>query len=237
MAKNIPLTTIGVKVSWAVETVAGQRPTTGYTILHGIYSTPDLNIAPSTADVTSFDDVKFTRKVSLLREIPDQMEYGVRYGKQAKKDWDGLIKAYETAKAAGLEVWICEDIPDDDDSGFENAYFYTVAPIPFEKPALESNNSVDAVFYATYTGSYETGESPEYKEGPYTVTYDANGGSWADGATKKTEIVEDGGHPTKPNPDPTKSTYSFTGWKYNGTSVNFSTFTVNSDVTIVAQWA
>lgn len=164
MAKNIPLSTIGVKVSWAVEAVAGTRPTTGYKLIHGIYSTPNLNIAPSTTDVTSFDDTVFTRKLSLLREIPDQMEYGVRYGKQAKKDWDELISAYETAKASGKEIWICEDIPDDKDSSFANAYFYTVEPHPFEKPELESNSNIDGVFYATYTGSYENAESPTYTE-------------------------------------------------------------------------
>lgn len=85
MAKNIPLTTIGVKVSWAVETTAGTRPTTGYKVIHGIYSTPDLNIAPSTVDVTSFDDTVFTRKAPVLKDIPDNMEYGVKYGKQFKK--------------------------------------------------------------------------------------------------------------------------------------------------------
>ena len=56
MAKNIPLSTIGVKISYAVETTAGVRPTTGYNIIHGLYSTPDFNAAPNTADATSFDN-------------------------------------------------------------------------------------------------------------------------------------------------------------------------------------
>lgn len=67
--------------------------------------------------------------------------------------------------------------------------------------------------------------------GYYTVTFDSNGGS-----DVASQIVLPGGHPVKPT-DPTRATYSFTGWKYNGTSVNFSEFTVNSDVTFVAQWA
>lgn len=236
MAKNIPLTTIGVKVSWAVETVAGQRPTTGYKVIHGIHSTPNLNIAPSTVDVTSFDDMIFTRKASTLKEIPDQMEYGVFYGKQAKKDWDELMSAYETAKKGGLEVWFCEDIPDDDDDDFANAYFYTVKPHPFEKPGLEANNNIDTSFYATYTGSYVNAESPAYVGPSHTVTYDANGGAWTDGDTTKTEIVGAGEHPTEPT-DPEKKTYSFVGWNCNGEKVDFDAFVVDSDVTFVAQWA
>lgn len=162
MAKNIPLTTIGVKVSWAVETTAGTRPTTGYKVIHGIYSTPDLNIAPSTVDVTSFDDTVFTRKAPVLKDIPDNMEYGVKYGKQFKKDWDEMCVAYANAKAAGKEMWFCEDIPDDEDSNFKNAYFYTVIPTAFSKPALNANDAIDTKAYATYTGSYEEADSPSY---------------------------------------------------------------------------
>lgn len=161
MAKNIPLTTIGVKVSWAVETTAGTRPTT-FKVIHGIYSTPDLNLAPSTVDVTSFDDTVFTRKAPVLKDIPDNMEYGVKYGKQFKKDWDEMIEAYNTAKKTNLEMWFCEDIPDDGDKSFKNAYFYTVIPTAFSKPALEANGAIDTTAYATYTGSYEEGDSPQY---------------------------------------------------------------------------
>lgn len=165
MDKNIPLTSIGVKVSWAVEAVAGTRPTTGYKRIHGLFSTPDLNIAPSTADATSFDDTQFTRKIDLLPEIPDTIDYGARYGKQFKKDWDAVCDAYDTAKKSGKEIWFCEDIPDDEDSDFNNAYFYTGKPLRVKKPALEANSGIDTTAYVVYTGSYEESESPTYSEG------------------------------------------------------------------------
>lgn len=161
MAKNIPLTTIGVKVSWAVETIAGTRPAT-FNVIHGIYSTPDLNLAPSTVDVTAFDDTVFTRKAPVLKDIPDNMEYGVKYGKQFKIDWDAMMAAYNTAKTKNLEMWFCEDIPDDGDAAFKNAYFYTVIPTAFSKPALNANDAIDTTAYATYTGSYVEGDSPSY---------------------------------------------------------------------------
>lgn len=163
MAKNIPLTSIGLKIGWAVETTAGERPTEGYKRIHGLYSTPDLNIAPSTADATSFDDTLFTRKIDLLPEIPDTMDYGVRYGKQFKKDWDALCDAYDTAKKSGKEIWFVEDVPDDGDAEFENAYFYTGKPLRMRKPVFEANSGVDTTAYIVYTGSYEEGESPTYE--------------------------------------------------------------------------
>ena len=88
MAKNIPLSTIGVKVSYCVETAAGERPTTNYTHIPGIYSTPDFNIAPSTADTTSFDNLEYTSKTPLLKEIPDTIEFGVRLGQEFVTQWE-----------------------------------------------------------------------------------------------------------------------------------------------------
>ena len=57
-----------------------------------------------------------------------------------------------------------EDIPDDEDSAFKNAYFYTVIPAEFSKPALEANGAIDTKAYATYTGSYVEDNSPSYAD-------------------------------------------------------------------------
>ncbi len=65
----------------------------------------------------------------------------------------------------------------------------------------------------------------------YTVTFDSAGGS-----AVESQIVLPGGHAVKPA-NPEKSTYTFIGWQYNGSTVNFDDFEVNSDVTLVAQWA
>ena len=71
MAEAIPMSTIGVKVSYCIETTAGTRPTTGYTHIKGIKSTPDMNVAPSTADTTTFDNLEYTTHIDLLKEMPD----------------------------------------------------------------------------------------------------------------------------------------------------------------------
>ena len=68
----------------------------------------------------------------------------------------------------------------------------------------------------------------------HTVTFDSKGGSSVDSQT-----VPDGGKVTKPT-DPTKTGYVFDGWYYShcGQQIdwNFSTNTVNEDITLCARW-
>ncbi|MCO6558592.1 MAG: InlB B-repeat-containing protein [Bifidobacterium sp.] len=51
--------------------------------------------------------------------------------------------------------------------------------------------------------------------------------------------VKDGGHATKPTPDPSKTGYRFDGWYTDDTydtEFNFSDMAINADTTIVAKW-
>lgn len=149
MAKNIPLSTIRVKISYCVETTAGTRPTQGYTIIPGIYSTPDFNVAPSTADVTSFDNKEYTSKISLLKEIPDNIEFGVRLGQGFVTQWEALVAAYKAgieATAGAKETWFCINIP-----GLDKSIYFTGKPIALGLPAMEANSSIDSTAYVAPT--------------------------------------------------------------------------------------
>ena len=48
--------TIGVKLKYCVETSAGSRPTTGYTEIPDIKSTPAIDINPAKLQVTNLTD-------------------------------------------------------------------------------------------------------------------------------------------------------------------------------------
>lgn len=149
---NIPLSTIGVEILYAVEKTAGQRPTqySDYTRLHGIYSTPDFNAAPSTADATSFDNEEYTTKISLLKEIPDNLEFGVRLGQEFVTEWETLMQAYKTGietEPKALETWFCIDIP-----GLDKSIYFTGKPIKLGLPSMEANSGIDMTVYISPTG-------------------------------------------------------------------------------------
>lgn len=158
MVKNIPLSTIGVKISYAIESTAGTRPTTGYKKIHGIYSTPDFNVAPSTADATSFDNEEYTQKISLLKEIPDNIEFGVRFGQQFATEWETLMTAYKTAIATSKETWFCIDI-----EGYDKSIFFTGRPIALGLPSMEANSGIDLTAYVAPTGEPIFETDPTYE--------------------------------------------------------------------------
>ena len=159
MAKNIALTTIGVKVSYCVEPTAGTRPTTGYKVINGIYSTPDFNIAPSTTDTTDFSNKEYTSKTALLKEIPDSVEFGVRFGQVFADTWEALVSAYETGIESNKETWFCIDIP-----GYDKSMFFTGRPLALGIPSMEANNSIDMSVYIAPTGEPELAADPTYQE-------------------------------------------------------------------------
>ena len=70
----------------------------------------------------------------------------------------------------------------------------------------------------------ETDTSKKYK-----VTFNSNGGS-----SVKAQTIKEGSKATKPT-NPTRSGYTFDGWKLNDKTFSFST-TITKDITLVASW-
>ena len=74
------------------------------------------------------------------------------------------------------------------------------------------------------------------KKGPWTVTFDTNGGA----ETYDNQIVEHKGYATNPGTptrvDPVKGTYEFIDWRCEGGAWSFSGSQVTSNITLVANW-
>lgn len=154
---NIALSTIGVKVSYAVEETAGIRPITQYTHIKGLFSTPDFNIAPSTADATTFENKEYTTKLPLLKEIPDTLEFGARMGQVFKDMWKEVVAESKTGRETGKQTWFCIDIPDLDES-----IFFTGEPISMGMSAMEVNSGIDTSVFIVPTGEPILADDPTY---------------------------------------------------------------------------
>ena len=84
---GIALSTIGIKVSYAVETTAGTRPTTGYKHIPDLKSIPSINPAPNTADATTFDNLEYTSYVQLLKDIGGALEISANFTQKLFEVW------------------------------------------------------------------------------------------------------------------------------------------------------
>lgn len=156
---GIAISTIGVKVSYAVETTKGQRPTTGYKRIPDLKSIPSINPAPNTADATTFDNTEYTSYVQLLKDIGGALEITANFTQELFEVWEELVDAYETAIKEDKETWICFDIP-----GFDKSAFITIQPARMGIPEASANSLLETTVFITPTGEPIFEADPTYAD-------------------------------------------------------------------------
>lgn len=132
----LELSTAGVSVAYAVESTAGTKPTTGYTAIPNIKSTPDLNPEPSSLEVTDLSDTEWKRYIPGLKDPGGAIAFTANNTNDFQTAWGDLISAAETASEAGKATWFEIAIP-----GLSKSFFFAGIPSPLGLNAME----VDAV--------------------------------------------------------------------------------------------
>jgi len=145
---DINLSTIGVQLHYAVETTAGERPTTGYTRLYGIKSTPSLNPAPDTIETTTLDELEYKTYVDGLKDLGGALEFTFNLTEGLIERWDTLMTAYNTAKASNLQTWFCIVVP-----GLTDAFYFPGNPSAMGLPETAVNSVLEITNYITPVGA------------------------------------------------------------------------------------
>jgi len=94
----------GSKVSWAVETVAGTRPTTGFKQLKGVTAVPPIANDLPTHDVTPIDAAN-RHYIMALPDPGGTIGLTVNDAKDFRDSFDEMKTAYD-ALADGKRLWI-----------------------------------------------------------------------------------------------------------------------------------
>ena len=155
----INLSTAGVTLQYAVETTAGVRPTSGYTKLHGLKSTPSLNPAPETIESTTLDETEWKTYVSGLKDLGGALEFTFNLTQNLINEWDALMTAYETAKANNKNTWFTVVIP-----GLEKSVYFIGEPSAMGLPETSVSSILEITNYITPTGA------PEHYTKPTTTS-------------------------------------------------------------------
>ena len=121
--------TAGITVKYSAAQ-GSTHPTSGYTVIKGIKSTPDFNPEPSTLQVTDLSDLEYHRYIAGLKDVGGAVSFTANLTTEFKTAWDALVTA-----ADGNTVWFEIAIPN-----FESFYFAGI-PSPLGVSAFE----VDAV--------------------------------------------------------------------------------------------
>lgn len=132
----LELSTAGVSVKYAVETTAGTRPTTGYTAIPNIKSTPDLNPEPSSLEVTDLSDTEWKRFIPGLKDPGGSLAFTANNTAAFQTAWEALVTAAETGAVSSKATWFEISIP-----GLTNSFFFAGMPTDLGLSAME----VDAV--------------------------------------------------------------------------------------------
>ena len=158
----INLSTAGIKLLYAVETNAGTRPTSGYTRIRGIKSTPSLNPAPDTLETTTLDETEYKTYIDGLKDLGGALTFTANFTQELYDLYngaDGIMKEWETARAEGKAMYLCIDI-----KGLDNSCYLSVIPSKLGIPAASVNSVMEVSLYFTPAGEPEWAEDPSYAE-------------------------------------------------------------------------
>ena len=123
---NIEISSAGASVKWAVEAVAGTRPTTGFTTLEGVTSVAAANDAPNMLQTTKLNARKSHTAIFGLNGYGlNAQAINVNDFETFRTSWAALVSAFETAKAAGKALWIEYAYPEGSNM---DSFYYAAEP-------------------------------------------------------------------------------------------------------------
>lgn len=138
------LSTAGVLVKYVAEATAGVRPTSGYTTIPNIKSTPDLNPEPSNLDVTDLSDTEWKRYIPGLKDPGGVLAFMANNTTAFQTAWATLVSAHGTAAAAGKAIWFEVMVP-----GLTNSFFFAGAPSTLGLAAMDVDAPAEINAYVT----------------------------------------------------------------------------------------
>jgi len=150
--------TIGSTLSYAFEATAGTRPTTGYTKIPGIVSSPDFDVAPDKIETTTFDNkVNKTYKPG-LKDLGD-LEFKANLSQSLFDTYydtsTGIMDLYADAKTTGKAMWICFN-----PEGLNKSIYVPVEPQAPSIPAGSLNSAFQSTLRFTASGDAIFAEDP-----------------------------------------------------------------------------
>lgn len=151
----IRLSTAGIKLGYAVETSAGTKPTTGYNFLNELKSIPEINPEPSSLETTSLDETEYRTYIPGLKDLGSALTFLANMTQEFKTQWEALVTASETAKAAGKATWFVIQIP-----GITESVYFQGEPSAMGVPGAEVDSVLEVNVYITPTSAPKWAAAP-----------------------------------------------------------------------------
>ena len=136
------LSTAGVSVQYCIETTAGTKPTSGFTVIPNIKSIPDLNPEPSSLEVTDLSDTEWKRYIPGLKDPGGALAFTANNTDAFQTAWAALVTAAETAKASNKATWFEIVVP-----GLTKSFQFAGIPSDLGLSAIEVDSVLEVDAY------------------------------------------------------------------------------------------
>lgn len=145
---GIALSTAGVTVGYAVETVKGTRPVSGYKLIPDIKEVPEMNPEPETLETTTLAETEYKTYIEGLKDLGGALAFNANYTTEVETKWGELVEAYKTAINSGLATWFEIKHPK-----LDKSVFFTGQPSAMGLPAMSVNSVMETSLYITPTSA------------------------------------------------------------------------------------
>lgn len=126
------ISTLGALVGYALETTAGEKPTT-FKRLHRINATDEIAIETETIDASALED-EIERTIAGRGSTGGTFSVTVNVTDETIKEWEDLITEYK-GRGANCQMWYEEYFP-----ALSKAFFCKIEPpTTIPKPAADQN--------------------------------------------------------------------------------------------------
>lgn len=109
------ISTLGVKLGYAVETTKGQKPA-AFTLLERINSIGEISLTPEKIDASALEDMA-TRYVAGRSDTSGNFDVTINFTSETEAAWTSVISAYN-ALTNGKRMWFEVYIPTMSDGCF-----------------------------------------------------------------------------------------------------------------------
>ena len=145
---GIAISTAGVTFGYAVETVKGTRPVSGYNVIPDIKEIPEMNPEPETLETTVLSETEFKTYIEGLKDLGGALSFLANYTTELEEVWAELVEAYKTASESGLATWFEVKHPK-----LDKSVFFTGQPSAMGLPAMAVGNVLETNLYITPTNA------------------------------------------------------------------------------------
>ena len=132
----LEILTVGAEVLYAVETVAGQRPSTGYKVISSVNQAPEFSMDVETIDVSNISD-KITRYAEGRQDPGGDKSFTLGHTDAVIDEWEELVAAAEEGLKAGKQTWFEYRYP----APATKAFYFIGKPQALGNGGIEGNNA------------------------------------------------------------------------------------------------